>query len=131
MREVVGGLDHWLMSKEFNNAPEPKPRLFDLAKILDLAQGLDSDVERNRLRTLLKQADLKSEVQALARHGTTNDAVRVWPLDGLTPGPVTIASWGLEEHPHSASCRGGPISWRPVDQPHARFAPPVHAPTSA
>ena len=64
--EVVGSLDHWLSIRHDLPSPaEVEPKLLDLRKILELAQGLDSDPERNRLRALLEQADLKTQLQTL------------------------------------------------------------------
>ena len=64
--EVVGSLDHWLSIRHDLPSPaEVESKLLDLRKILELAQGLDSDPERNRLRALLEQADLKTQLQTL------------------------------------------------------------------
>ncbi len=46
VREVVGGFDHWLMfRREIKGGPEKVQRL------IELANGLDPEAERNRLRT--------------------------------------------------------------------------------
>ena len=108
-------------AKKFDNAPERKPRLFDQPRILELAQGLDSDAERNRLRALLKQANLKSEVQVLGDMARMTKLVESGPSTGLLLARSVIGR-GLEVRHRRASCRGGPISRRPVDKPRARVA---------
>ncbi|MFI5454218.1 MAG: protein kinase [Isosphaerales bacterium] len=84
VREVVGSLDHWLIIRHDLLSPtEQEPKLLDLQKILDLAQGLDSDPERNRLRALLKQADLKSQLQTLGAIARQTKLVEFGPSTAL------------------------------------------------
>jgi len=84
MREVVGSLDHWLFIRHDLPSPaEMEPKLLDLQKILELAQGLDSDPERNRLRALLEQADLKTQLQTLAAMARQTKLVEFGPSTSL------------------------------------------------
>jgi eukaryotic-like serine/threonine-protein kinase len=83
-REVVGSLDHWLFIRHDLRPPaEVEPRLVDLKKILELAQGLDSDPERNRLRALLEQADLKTQLQTLGAMARQTEFVEFGPSTAL------------------------------------------------
>ncbi len=61
VREVVGSLDHWLILRRqlIQDGPETKQQLLGMERLLALVKGLDADPERNRLRALLKQSDLK------------------------------------------------------------------------
>ena len=66
VREVIGSLDHWLSVRhDLGNSSEQEQELLDLTKIIELGQALDTDPERNRLRALLKEADLKLQLHTL------------------------------------------------------------------
>ena len=80
VHEVIGSLDHWLtvrhdLAKSAENARE----FLDLQRILELAQGLDSDPERNRLRAFLKNADLKTHLPVLGAMAQQSTFVEFGP----------------------------------------------------
>jgi tetratricopeptide (TPR) repeat protein len=65
-RKVVGSLDFLLYVRHDLLSPSVKePILLDLQRILELYRALDPDPARNQLRALLKQADLKPQLQTL------------------------------------------------------------------
>ena len=63
---MVGSLDQWLIilrdHEITDDGPENRQRL---ARLVALAEGLDPDVERNRLARLLRQPELKKHRQTL------------------------------------------------------------------
>jgi tetratricopeptide (TPR) repeat protein len=61
VREVIGAIDHWLSFQREIDGEREK-----LQNLISLANGLDSDPERNRLRALLQQPDLKPSHAALS-----------------------------------------------------------------
>ncbi len=69
-RGVVGGLDRWLVFRRdaipLVDESQKKQKLLGLHRLLELVKALDPDRERNRLRTLLEESDLKSHRQALS-----------------------------------------------------------------
>ena len=54
-----------------------------MQKPIESAKGLDPDPERNSLRALLKQADLKSHRQMLTTMAGDSEGDRVRPLDSI------------------------------------------------
>ena len=76
MREVVGSLDHWLITRhDFGLPSEAEQDSSIYRESSNSPRRLDSDAGRNRLRALLKEADLKAATPDPQRHGTTNEAV--------------------------------------------------------
>jgi eukaryotic-like serine/threonine-protein kinase len=84
VREVSGRPDHWLIIRhELSNSSEQEQKLLDIRKILDLGQDLDPSPERNRLRALLMQTDLKSHRQNLATMARQTELVVFGPSSAL------------------------------------------------
>jgi eukaryotic-like serine/threonine-protein kinase len=67
VREVVGSLDHWLIFRRhlIQDGPEKERQRLRLQRLLELVKCLDTDPERNRLRAMLEESDLKSHRPAL------------------------------------------------------------------
>ncbi len=87
VREVVGSLDHWLIFRHNLipqlDEPEKKQRLLGLQRLLELVKWLDADLERNRLRALLEQSDLKSHRQALSTMANQAKVIEFGPSTAL------------------------------------------------
>jgi len=87
VREVVGGLDRWLVFRRdampFGDEPQKKQKLLGLHRLLELVKALDPDQERNRLRTLLEESDLKSHRQALIAMANQAEVIELGPSTSL------------------------------------------------
>ncbi len=87
VREVVGGLDRWLVFRHdaisFPEELQNKQKLLGLHRLLELVKGLDPDQERNRLRILLEQSDLKSHRQALSAMANQAEVTELGPSTSL------------------------------------------------
>ncbi len=67
-RQIVEFLDDWAFERDASGS--------DVAKSLAVARGLDPDPERNRLRSLLEQPDLRAQIdnlRALAKNADVNE----------------------------------------------------------
>ncbi|MGO9467684.1 MAG: tetratricopeptide repeat protein, partial [Isosphaeraceae bacterium] len=87
VREVVGGLDRWLVSRHdaipFGDESQKKQTLLGLHRLLELVKGLDPDQERNRLRALLEQSDLKPHRQVLRAMANQAEVIEFGPSTAL------------------------------------------------
>ena len=84
VREVIGSLDHWLSVRYvLSNPTEERQELLDLKTIVELGQALDTDPARNRLRALLKKAELKTQLHTLRHMARPTNLVEFGPSTAL------------------------------------------------
>ena len=87
-----------------------------MQRLINIAKILDPEPERNSLRALLKQADLKSHRQILATIAGQSKVIAYSPTTALLLArSLDMAGDGKERDRYSTS-RRDPISGRPVDQ---------------
>jgi serine/threonine-protein kinase len=102
VQSVLSALDHWLIFRsELKSDPEAAGKAIGLRKLIDLANGLDSDPRRNTLRGLLEQGDLpkhRPELVALSEEKTIFEVGPATPLllarslvlAGDSPAAITV-----------------------------------------
>jgi serine/threonine-protein kinase len=81
VHEVVGSLDHWLIFLRDDEVTEDGPE--KMRRLIELAEGLDPDVERNRLRALLGQPDLKAHRRSLSAMASPAKVIAYGPSTAL------------------------------------------------